>query len=59
VQTSIVIPNTCLRDLLGRSIVLHVGEDDLGRGQGSARRESLLTGNSGARLACAVIGFAA
>ena len=59
VRTSIVIPNTCLRDLLGRSIVLHVGEDDLGHGRGAARRESLLTGNSGARLACAVIGLAA
>ncbi len=59
VRTSLVVPRTCLRDLLGRSVVLHVGEDDLGRGQGASRRESQLTGNSGARLACAVIGLAA
>lgn len=59
VRAAFVVPQTCLRDLLGRSLVLHAGEDDLGRGRGAARRESLLTGNSGARLACAVIGLAA
>jgi len=59
VRKSIIIPHTCLRDLLGRSLVLHVGADDLGQGRGLSLRESLLTGNSGARLACAVIGLAA
>lgn len=58
VQTSFIIPRVCLRNLLGRSLVIHVGKDDLGHGQGAARRESMLTGNSGARLACAVIGLA-
>ena len=41
--------------VLGRSVVIHAGEDDLGRGGTS---ESLKTGSAGARLACAVIGRA-
>ena len=43
-----------LPDLLGRSLVLHSGRDDLGRG-GNA--ESLETGNSGSRICCGVIGY--
>lgn len=39
--------------VIGRSVIIHAGEDDLGLGQG----ESLKTGNSGARIACAVIGY--
>jgi Cu-Zn family superoxide dismutase len=41
--------------VVGRSIVIHVGVDDLGLG-GDA--ESLKTGNAGGRMACAVIGIA-
>ena len=37
--------------ILGRSIVLHTDADDLGKGTG----DSLLTGNSGSRLACGTI----
>jgi len=44
--------------ILGRSIVIHEGVDDLGLGQGKAREESLKTGNAGKRIACAVIGLA-
>lgn len=40
--------------VLGRSFVLHESEDDLGRGN---NEESLLTGNSGARIACGIIGY--
>ncbi len=44
--------------ILGRSIVIHEGVDDLGLGQGKMREESLKTGNAGKRIACAVIGLA-
>ena len=42
--------------IVGRSIVIHADRDDLGMGVGKAREESLKTGNSGARLTCAIIG---
>jgi superoxide dismutase, Cu-Zn family len=51
------VPGLRLADVVGRSVVVHAGEDDLGRGLGQARQESLKTGNSGARLACGVIGW--
>lgn len=41
--------------IIGRSIVIHDGVDDLGLG-GNA--ESLITGNAGGRMDCAVIGLA-
>lgn len=41
--------------ILGRSVVIHQGQDDLGRGPPP---DSQITGNAGKRLACAVIGYA-
>jgi len=41
--------------ILGRTIVLHAGTDDLGRG---TENDSLIVGHSGGRPACGIIGIA-
>ena len=38
---------------------MHALKDDLGKGKGKARAESLKSGNAGARLACGIIAHAA
>jgi Cu/Zn superoxide dismutase len=47
-------PSFQLRDILGRSVVLHEGRDDLGQG-GDA--ESKKTGNAKGRIMCGIIGL--
>lgn len=47
------IENIKTQDLWGRSIIVHEGEDDLGKGQ---FEDSLITGHSGARIGCAIFG---
>jgi Cu-Zn family superoxide dismutase len=41
-------------NIIGRSIVIHADEDDLGMG---GHEDSLTTGHAGARVTCAVIGY--
>ena len=41
--------------ILGRSIIVHADEDDLGKGE---YNDSLITGHAGKRIDCAVIGYA-
>ena len=41
--------------IIGRSVVIHADEDDLGKGP---HADSATTGHSGARIACGVAGLA-
>jgi Cu-Zn family superoxide dismutase len=42
-----------VEDIIGRSVIVHADEDDYGLGN---KEDSLKTGHSGARIACAIIG---
>jgi Cu-Zn family superoxide dismutase len=47
------IKGITVKDLWGRSIIVHQDEDDLGKGP---FEDSLVTGHSGARIGCAIFG---
>ena len=55
------IPRAGPNSIVGRAVVIHELEDDLGRGDnseiGTQGKTSSTTGNAGARLACGVIGL--
>jgi len=47
------IKGISVKDLWGRSVIVHEGEDDLGKG---TYEDSKTTGHSGARIGCAIFG---
>lgn len=53
VRKTYYIKGTSVSDLLGRSIIVHEDEDDLGDG---GFEDSKTTGHSGKRIGCAIIG---
>lgn len=44
-----------VKDIIGRSLIIHADRDDLGKG---GKTDSQTTGHSGKRIACALIGIA-
>jgi len=55
IRKSYYIKGPRVADLLGRSLIVHEGEDDLGKG---GHDDSKTTGHSGKRMGCAIIGRA-
>jgi Cu-Zn family superoxide dismutase len=52
-EKTYVLKSVRIADLYGRSVIVHADPDDLGKGP---FEDSLTTGHSGARIACAIIG---
>ena len=47
------LPNLRITELLGRTVIIHADQDDLGKGTWP---DSHTTGHAGTRIACAIIG---
>lgn len=47
------LQNISVKELYGRSVIVHADPDDLGQGE---HEDSKTTGHSGARIGCAIIG---
>lgn len=52
---SMITNKFTVHEIIGRSVIIHEDEDDLGLG---SHEDSKTTGHSGARIACAIIGIA-
>jgi len=52
-ERSFYLAGVRVEDLWGRSVIVHADPDDYGKG---GEEDSLTTGHSGARIACAIIG---
>jgi len=52
-ERSFYLAGVRVEDLWGRSVIVHADPDDYGRG---GEEDSHITGHSGARIACAIIG---
>ena len=52
-EKSYYLAGVRVEDLWGRSVIVHADPDDYGKG---GEEDSLTTGHSGARIACAIIG---
>lgn len=50
---SYTLKGVCVADLLGRAVIVHEDEDDLGKG---TEEDSKTTGHAGKRIGCALIG---
>ena len=54
-KTTLTTAKFTVQEVVGRSLIVHEDEDDLGLGNND---ESKKTGNSGKRIACSLIGYA-
>jgi Cu-Zn family superoxide dismutase len=54
-KTTLITSKFTVQEVVGRSLIVHEDEDDLGLGD---NEESKKTGNSGKRIACSILAYA-